>query len=89
MIDPTAAIIAVADAVQAVATVDPEVVKIRAGDRSKRRQLRAIRLLRTLKARLARVQAARGTTANAGRVASLQARIDATERLLTAAVLES
>lgn len=88
MLDITSAIVAVSDAVEAVATVDPDVVRIRAGERSKARQLRAIRLLRTLKARLARLQARRGSASQAGRIAALQQRIDVTERLLTTAVLE-
>ena len=88
MLDPTAAIVAVADAVEAIAQPDPEVVRIRAGDRSTRRQLRALRLLRSLKARLARLRALRGKAPNEGRLAALEARIDVTERLLTAAVLE-
>lgn len=89
MIDPTAALVAIADAVEAIAQPDPDVVRFRAADRAKVRQLRAIRLLRTLKARLARLQAMRGKRANQGRIASLQARIDATEHLLTVALLES
>ena len=77
------AIVAVADAVQAVATVDPEVVAIRSADRSRARQLRALRLLRVLKARLARLQASRGASARKGRLAALGARIAATEAILT------
>lgn len=88
MLDPTAAIVAVADAVQAIATPDPDVVLYRSAERSRVRQLRALRILRTLKARLARLQAMRGTRARQGKIASLAARIETTERLLTTAILE-
>lgn len=88
MLDPTPAIVAIADAVQAVATPDPEVVAMRAADRSRARQLRALRLLRSLRARLARLQARRGERANTGRLAALAAKIATTERILTTAVIE-
>lgn len=88
MVDPTAALVAIADAVQAVATPDPDVVLIRASERSLKRQLRALRLLRTLKARLAKLQASRGPAASGGRMAAIRSRIETTERLLTTAVLE-
>ena len=68
--------------------LDPTAAIVAVGDRSTRRQLRALRLLRSLKARLARLRALRGKAPNEGRLAALESRIDATERLLTAAVLE-
>lgn len=87
MIDPAAALVAISDAVQAIATPDPDVVRIRAGERSRARQLRALRLLRSLKARLARLRARTKKKPSPGRLDALAAKIDATERLLTAAVL--
>lgn len=88
MIDPTSVIVAIADAVEAIATSDPEVVRIRASERSRVRALRSLRLLRRLKARLARLLAARGKDKAPGRAAALKARIDAAEQAVTIALTE-
>ena len=80
--DIVGAVVAVGDAVEAIANPDPDVVARRHRSRDIARQLRLLRLVRVLSSRLARLQARRGVRGAGGRVEALRARLDALQAAL-------